>query len=334
MSVYVIAEAGVNHNGNLENAMKLVDMAYECGADAIKFQTFKAEESTGVTADKAEYQKKNDPTKETQLDMIRKLELPFSDFGLIKEYCQKRGIDFISTPDGSESLSCLIDLDVPLIKVGSTEVTNHYFLEEIAKSKKPMILSTGMATLGEIEKALEVIFSTGNDKVELMHCTTDYPTAIEDVNLRAMVTLRDAFHVPVGYSDHTLGVEAAISAVVLGATCIEKHITLDRNMEGPDHKASMPPAEFKEYVKAIRNTEILLGDGKKKPTKNEVKIMQQVRRSILAKEDLEEGVILTKDMFCYKRPGTGIAPEYADLLVGRVLKRNISKEEVITWQDV
>lgn len=334
MGVYVIAEAGVNHNGNLENAFRLVDMAYECGADAIKFQTFKAEESTGINADKAEYQKKNDPTKESQLDMIRKLELPFEDFGVIQKYCQNKGIDFISTPDGSESLSYLISLDVPLIKIGSTEVTNHCFLEEIAKTNKHIILSTGMATLGEVEKALDTIFSTGNCNVEIMHCTTDYPTAIEDVNLRAMVTMRDAFHVSVGYSDHTEGVEAAIAAVVLGATCIEKHITLDRNMDGPDHKASMPPCEFKEYVVAIRNTEKLLGDGKKKPTKNEEKIMKQVRRSILANRDLPEGTVLTKDMFCYKRPGTGIAPEYADLLVGRVLKRKVGKEDIITWEDV
>lgn len=334
MGVYIIAEAGVNHNGSLENAMKLVDMAYECGADAIKFQTFKAEESTGVMADKAEYQKKNDPAQESQLEMIRKLELPFSDFGLIKEYCNKKGIDFISTPDGEESLQCLIDLDVPLIKVGSTEVTNYFFLEKIASSNKKVILSTGMSTLGEVEKALEIMWATGNQNIELMHCTTDYPTAIEDVNLRAMVTLRDAFHVPVGYSDHTLGNEAAISAVVLGAVCIEKHITLDRNMDGPDHKASMPPVEFKEYVKAIRNTEKLLGDGIKRPTKNEIKIMQQVRRSILAKEELKKGTVLTKEMFCYKRPGTGIAPEYAELLVGRVLSRDISKEEIITWDDV
>lgn len=334
MSVYIIAEAGVNHNGSLENAKKLVDMAYACGADAIKFQTFKAEESTGAFADKAEYQKKNDPTQETQLDMIRKLELPFADFGIIQEYCQQKGIDFISTPDGEESLACLVDLDVPLIKIGSTEVTNLLFLEQVARTNKPIILSTGMATLGEVEKALEAMMKTGNDNIQLMHCTTDYPTAVEDVNLRAMVTLREAFRVPVGYSDHTLGVEAAVSAVVLGATCIEKHITLDKEMAGPDHKASMSPSEFAEYVKAIRNTEVLLGDGIKRPTKNEISIMQQVRRSILAKDDLKKGTVLDTNMFCYKRPGTGIAPEYADLLVGRVLKRDISKEETITWDDV
>lgn len=334
MGVYIIAEAGVNHNGDIELAKKLIDMAARCGADAIKFQTFKAEESTGVTADKAEYQKRNDPTAESQLEMIRKLELPFSDFAELQAYSKEKGIDFISTPDGSESLQCLLDLDVPMIKIGSTEVTNYPFLKEIALSRKPIILSTGMSTLGEIEKALEVMEEAGSGSIQLMHCTTDYPTEVPDVNLRAMVALREAFHVPVGYSDHTLGFEAAVAAVTLGAVCIEKHITLDRTMPGPDHRASMPPDEFCKYVQHIRNTEILLGDGKKRPTANEKKIMKQARRSILAVEALEAGTVLKKEMFCYKRPGTGIAPEYADILVGRTLKRSIAKEEVITWEDV
>lgn len=334
MSVYIIAEAGVNHNGNLELAKQLIDIAFECGADAVKFQTFKAEESTGLTATKAEYQNKNDPTAESQLEMIRRFELPFSDFKILKGYCAQKPIDFISTPDGSDSLKYLLDLDVPMIKIGSTEVTNYPFLKEIASSMKPVILSTGMSSLGEVEKALEVFEGVGNTRVQLMHCTTDYPTSVEDVNLRAMITLREAFHLPVGYSDHTLGFEAAIAATALGAVCIEKHITIDRNMPGPDHKASMPPKEFKEYVKRIRSTEALLGDGKKKPTKNEMQIMKQVRRSILAVRDLPAGTILNKEMFCYKRPGTGISPEHADILAGRVLKRNVGKEEPIMWEDV
>lgn len=334
MSVYIIAEAGVNHNGDIELAKQLIDMAKEAGADAVKFQTFKAEESTSIQAEKATYQKENDPTEESQLDMIRKLELPFEDFSVLKDYCEQKEIDFISTPDGTESLSCLIALDVPLIKIGSTEVTNYPFLKEIGETGKTIILSTGMSTLGEVEKALDVLQSTGNDKISLMHCTTDYPTALEDVNLRAMVTLGNAFQVPVGYSDHTLGYDAAVAATTLGATCIEKHITLDRNMSGPDHKASMPPEEFAEYVRHIRNTERLLGTYKKKPTKHEVAIMEQVRRSILAKHELKRGTILDKSMFCYKRPGNGIWPEYADILVGMELKRDLGKEEMITWQDV
>lgn len=334
MSVYIIAEAGVNHNGDIELAKKLIDMASECGADAIKFQTFKAEESTGRMADKAEYQKKNDGEENSQLEMIRQLELPFEAFFELKKYAEERKIDFISTPDGKESLKCLIDIDVPLIKIGSTEVTNIAFLKEIAKTGKPIFLSTGMSRLGEVEKAVDILQESGATKLQLMHCTTDYPTEIEDVNLNAMLTLKNAFQLPVGYSDHTLGFEAAIAATTLGACCIEKHITLSQDMKGPDHKASMPPKEFKEYVQHIRNTEKLLGDGRKRPTKKEMKIMPQVRRSILAAKDLEKGTILTEEMLCFKRPGTGIAPEYADILIGRELKRNIQKEEAITWLDV
>lgn len=334
MGVYIIAEAGVNHNGDIELAKKLIDMAKDCGADAVKFQTFKAEESTGVMAEKAAYQKKNDATEESQLEMIKKLELPFADFTILKDYCQEKKIDFISTPDGEESLKCLLDMDVSVIKVGSTEVTNSPFLKKIGESMRPIILSTGMSTLGEVENAVDVILSTGNNQLELMHCTTDYPTDICDVNLRAMCTLRDSFKVPVGYSDHTLGFEAAIAAVALGAVCIEKHITLNRDMPGPDHKASMPPDEFKEYVAHIRNAEKLLGDGRKKPTTKEKEIMQQARRSILVSKDLKAGTVLTSEMLCYKRPGNGIAPEYADILIGRALKRDMVKEEVIAWEDV
>lgn len=334
MSVYIIAEAGVNHNGSIKLAKKLVDMAKQCGADAVKFQTFKAEESTGIRADKAEYQKKNNLGKESQFDMIKKLELPFEDFIVLKQYCEEMKIDFLSTPDGEQSLKCLIDLNVSKIKIGSTEVTNYPFLKQIAQSKKKVILSTGMSTLGEVEKAVDILLENGAKDVELMHCTTDYPTSVEDVNLKAMLTLKNAFHLQVGYSDHTLGFEAAVAAVTMGAVTIEKHITLDREMKGPDHKASMPPAEFTEYVEHIRNTEKLLGNGRKKPTAKERTIMQQVRRSILATRDLKAGTILTEKDICIKRPGTGIAPEFMSFLPGRELKRDIEKEEPITWQDV
>lgn len=334
MSVYIIAEAGVNHNGSIKLAKKLVDMAKQCGADAVKFQTFKAEESTGIRADKAEYQKKNNVGKESQFDMIKKLELPFEDFIVLKQYCEEMKIDFLSTPDGEQSLKCLIDLNVSKIKIGSTEVTNYPFLKQIAQSKKKVILSTGMSTLGEVEKAVDILLENGAKDVELMHCTTDYPTSVEDVNLKAMLTLKNAFHLQVGYSDHTLGFEAAVAAVTMGAVTIEKHITLDREMKGPDHKASMSPAEFTEYVEHIRNTEKLLGNGRKKPTAKERTIMQQVRRSILATRDLKAGTILTEKDICIKRPGTGIAPEFMSFLPGRELKRDIEKEEPITWQDV
>lgn len=334
MKTYIIAEAGVNHNGNLELAKKLVDAACECGADAVKFQTFKAGESTGITAQKAMYQKNNDPAVESQYEMLKKLELPFSDFAKLKTYCERKHIDFISTPDGTESLRCLLDLDVPLIKIGSSEITNYPFLEEIAKSGKPLLLSTGMSCLGEVERAVTIIREAGNENIKLMHCTTDYPTAPEDVNLRAMVTMQEAFFLPMGYSDHTMGFEAAVAAVALGAVCIEKHITLDRNMAGPDHKASMPPDTFRDYVRHIRNTELLMGDGRKRPTPSEKEIMKQARRSILTVSAFPAGTILTREMLCYKRPGTGIAPEYTDIVVGRKLKRNMAKEEAVMWEDI
>lgn len=334
MSVYIIAEAGVNHNGRLELAKNLIDMAKECGADAVKFQTFKAEESAGIRADKAEYQKRNDEIQESQFDMLKKLELPFKDFLLLKEYCDDKQIDFISTPDGEESLKCLIDMNVHKIKIGSTEVTNYPFLAKIAQSRKPVILSTGMSTLGDVEKAIDIFWENEAYDIELMHCTTDYPTDFCDVNLRAMLTLKNAFYLPVGYSDHTLGFEAAIAAVAMGAVVIEKHITLNKEMQGPDHQASMPPREFAEYVRHIRNTEKLLGNGKKKPTPKEKVMMRQIRRSALASRNLKAGMVLTEEMICLKRPGTGIAPEYLPILLGRKLKRDIEKEEAITWEDI
>lgn len=334
MSVYIIAEAGVNHNGDLKLAKELVDMAKQCGADAIKFQTFKAEESTGIKADKAAYQKKNDSIEESQYEMIKKLELPFSDFAILKEYCKYREIDFISTPDGEESLKCLIDLNISKLKVGSTEVTNYPFLEKIAKTGKPVILSTGMSTLGEVEKAVDILLENGVTDLELMHCTTDYPAEYEEVNLKSMVTLRNAFYLPVGYSDHTSGIEAGIAATAMGAVVLEKHITLDKEMQGPDHKASMDCSEFKSYVTHIRNTEKLLGNGKKKPTLKEKSIMLQVRRSILASRDLKEGTVLTEDMLCLKRPGTGIEPVFLPILIGRKIKRDLKEDDILTWEDV
>lgn len=334
MSVMIIAEAGVNHNGDINIAKKLVDMAVECGADAIKFQTFKAEESTGSFAKKAQYQEENCSIEESQLEMIKKLELPFEQFYEIQTYCNKKGIIFISTPDGEESLNYLNSINVPLFKIGSTEVTNYEFLRQIAKLGKPLILSTGMSNLGEVEKAIDVIYDAGNENISLMHCTTDYPTSIQDVNLKAINTLREAFKVPVGFSDHTLGFESAIAAVALGAEFIEKHITLDRNMKGVDHKASMPKKEFKEYVEYIRNTEKLLGNGIKKPSSREITIMKDVRRSIVAAKDLKKGTIIEKSMLTYKRPGYGIKPELSYIFIGKEIKRDIIKDEVIEWSDI
>lgn len=334
MSVYVIAEAGVNHNGDIEIAKKLVDMAKECGANAIKFQTFKAEECSSFSAKKSQYQIENTCIGESQFDMLKKLELPFERFRELKQYCSDKNIDFISTPDGIESLNFLLELDVKIIKVGSTEVTNPEFLKQIASSGKSIILSTGMSYLDEVENALNMIKSTGNEDILVMQCTTDYPTDIKDVNLKAMITMKENFDVEVGLSDHTLGFESAISAVALGAKVIEKHITLDKNMDGPDHKASMEPDDFKKYVQYIRNTELLLGDGIKKPTEREKIIMKDIRRSIVASRNLKKGSVITKEDVCYKRPGTGIKPEMVDSIIGKVITKDILEDELILWNDI
>lgn len=334
MSVYIIAEAGVNHNGSIVLAKKLIDVACECGANAIKFQTFKAEEVTSKFAEKALYQKENTSFNESQFDMIKKLELPFEDFKILKDYCLMKNIDFISTPDGSESLKVLVDLNVEKIKIGSTEITNLTFLDEIGRTGKEIILSTGMSNLGEVENAINIIKKTGNGNITLLHCTTDYPTRLEDVNLKAMVTMKDAFKLPIGFSDHTIGNVAAIAAVSLGAKFLEKHITLDTSFHGPDHVASTNPKDFKEYVKAIRDTEKLLGNGTKAPTERELLIMKNGRRSIVANVCLSKGTILESHMLAYKRPGTGIEPKFAGILIGRSLKRDIEKDELITWNDI
>lgn len=334
MGVYIIAEAGVNHNGDIKLAKKLIDVAVEAKVDAIKFQTFKTEKIIGKFAQKASYQSENTGGEESQYDMVKKLELSFDEFRDLKKYCDEKNIVFLSTPDDSESVDLLVELKVPFIKIGSTEITNIEYLKELARKNIPLILSTGMSTLGEVENALDAVYSENNYSVTLLHATTDYPTKEEDVNLRAMVTMKEAFKVEVGYSDHTLGNEAAVAAVAMGAVIIEKHFTLDKNMEGPDHKASLEPGELKDFVRAIRNGEKLLGNGIKAPTKREKEIMKDVRRSIVAAKDLAEGTVLTKNMITYKRPGTGIKPELAEFILGKQLKRSIMEDECITFEDI
>lgn len=334
MGVYIIAEAGVNHNGDLKLAKKLVDVAVEAGVDAIKFQTFKTEKIVGKFAAQATYQVENTGVVESQYDMVKKLELSFDSFRELKTYCDEKNITFISTPDDIDSVNLLVELKVPMIKIGSTEVTNIKYLKYLASKKIPLVLSTGMSTLGEVEGALNAIYSEGNTNVTILHATTDYPTMESDVNLKAMVTMRDAFKVPVGYSDHTLGTEAAIAAVALGASVIEKHFTLDKNMEGPDHKASLNPNELKTFVKAVRKTQALLGDGIKKPTDKENHIMKNVRRSIVAAKDLKCGTVLNEEMVEYKRPGTGLKPELMEIILGRKLIRDIMQDELITLDDI
>jgi len=326
---FIIAEAGVNHNGSVELAKKLIDAAKDAGADAVKFQTFKAESVVVKDAQKAEYQKET-TGEGSQYDMIKKLELTEEDFRELADYAEKKDIMFLSSPFDKDSIDLLNELDVPAFKVGSGEITNFPLLRYIAKKGKPIILSTGMSTLGEIEEALDVIRSEGVEDIILLHCVSNYPARIEDVNLRAIETLKQAFKLPVGFSDHTLGITAPIAAVALGACVIEKHFTLDRNLPGPDHKASLEPDELKEMVKAIREVEKALGDGIKRPTKEEEEIKKVARRSIVAKVDIPEGAIVTEDMLDVKRPGTGIEPRYIDMIIGKKAKEDIKKDEIIS----
>ena len=333
--VFIIAEAGVNHNGDINLAYKMIDAAKEAGVDCIKFQTFKTEKIIMEDAKKAEYQEENSIKNETQYEMVKKLELSYNEFKSLKEYCDRVGIIFLSTPDENESLDFLSDeLNLDTIKIGSGEVTNYLFLEDVAKKNKKIILSTGMATLGEVEKAIEIIRKYNNQKLILLHCTTNYPCPMEEVNLRAMLTLKNAFNIEVGYSDHTLGIEVPIAAVALGAKVIEKHFTLDKILEGPDHIASLEPNELKEMVLKIRNIEIALGDGIKKPNKSEEKIKKVVRRKIVTNNILKKGNIIKKENLILKRANEGIEAEFIDMVIGKKIKKDIDKNKILFWEDM
>jgi N,N'-diacetyllegionaminate synthase len=328
---FIIAEAGVNHNGSIEIAKKMIEVAKECGADAIKFQTFKAEKVISRYAPKAEYQKQTTGEPDSQLEMVKKLELSFDDFVALKEYCDKLNIMFLSTPFDFESIDFLNDLGLKIFKIPSGEITNLPYLEKIGKLGKNVILSTGMADLGEIEDALDILISCGTKKenITVLHCNTEYPTPYEDVNLLAMLTIKEAFKVKVGYSDHTLGIEIPIAAVALGASVIEKHFTLDKNMEGPDHKASLEPYELKAMIDAIRNIEKALGNGIKKPSKSELKSKDIVRKSIVARREIKKGEIFTEDNITVKRPGTGISPMRWYEVLGKVAPKDYKEDELI-----
>jgi len=330
---FIIAEAGVNHNGDVGLAKKLVDAAKAAGADAIKFQTFKAEDLVGKNTEMADYQKKNTGKKGSQLKMLKKLELDYKDFIRLKKYCDKKKIIFLSTPHTEDAADFLEPL-VSAYKIASGDLINLPFLEKVAKKKKPIILSTGMATLNEVREAVKAIKNQGNNTIILLHCTTNYPCPLEGVNLRAMLTLKKELGLPVGYSDHTSGIIVSTIAAAIGAVVIEKHFTLNKNLPGPDHKASIEPDELKEMVEAIKNTEKIIGSGEKKPTDSEKKIMQVVRKSIVAKIDISKGTKITKNMLVIKRPGIGIKPKYLNKIIGRRAKRNIKKDELITWNIV
>lgn len=332
MRTYIIAEAGVNHNGQLDLALKLCDAAKEAGVDAVKFQTWKTENIVTAQARQAAYQTENTGVEESQFDMLKKLELSYDHFRYIQEYCKKIGIEFLSTPDEEESLAFLVSLGLPFIKVGSGEVTNIPYLRKIASYGKPVILSTGMSTLAQVATAYDTLLESGAPKVALLHCTTNYPCPYDEVNLRAMLTLKEAFKCQVGYSDHTMGTEIPVAAVAMGAEIIEKHFTLDRTMEGPDHKASLEPAELKQMVEQIRHIEAGLGDGIKRPNKSEAENAKVVQKSILAKRPIKQGETLTEDMLVAKRAGEGISAKYWDMVVGAYAIKDFDIDEpIVLW---
>ena len=329
--VFIIAEAGVNHNGSLDLSYQLIDVAKSAGADAVKFQTFKAENVVSRLADKAEYQKKTTGTDKSQLEMIKKLELSFDDFIKLKKYCDKKEIMFLSTPFDHQSIDFLNELGLDTFKIPSGEIINLPYLRKIGSLNKKLIMSTGMANLGEVESAIDILVKSGTKRanITILHCTTNYPCPYEEVNLKAMLTLKEAFKVPVGYSDHTLGIEVPIAAVALGAKIIEKHFTLDKKLPGPDHKASLEPAELKKMIKAIRNIEIALGDGIKKPNISEIEIMKVVRKSIVASKSIKKGEMFTKTNITVKRPGIGISPMRWDEVIGERANRDFKDDELI-----
>jgi len=329
--VFIIAEVGVNHNGSIKLAKKLIDVASESGADAVKFQTFKAEKLVSKSAEKADYQKQTTNNSESQFDMIKKLELDLDTHKELISYCKTKNIMFLSTPFDHDSIELLNDLELPIFKIPSGEITNLPYLRHIGKLNKKVILSTGMADIGEIEDALDVLIKSGTKKenIIVLHANTMYPTPMDDVNLKAMVTIGNTFDVAYGYSDHTLGIEVDIAAVALGASCIEKHFTLDKTMEGPDHKASLEPDELKAMVKAIRNIELALGNSVKKPSKSEIPNMQIARKSIVAKIDIKKGEILTEENITIKRPGNGMSPMRWDEIVGTIAIKDYVEDELI-----
>ena len=328
---FIIAEAGVNHNGSLEIAKKLIDDAVESGADAVKFQTFKAERIVSKNAGKTAYQLQTTNVTESQLDMIRLLELSSSAHRKIFEYCNARKIQFLSSPFDLESIDLLASLGLAIFKIPSGEITNLPYLRKIGTLRKKILLSTGMAGLGEIEDALDVLTGARTElkNITVLHCNTEYPTPYSDVNLKAMLTIKEAFGIDVGYSDHTLGIEVPIAAVTLGASVIEKHITLDKGMQGPDHKASMEPDEFREMVKAVRNIELALGRRVKKASASEKRNIDAARKSIVASRSIKKGEIFTEDNITTKRPGTGISPMRWDMVIARKACRDFLADELI-----
>lgn len=327
---YIIAEAGVNHNGDINLAYKLIDAAKECGVDCVKFQTFKTEKLVTKTAKKANYQVENTKNNDSQFTMLKKLELSFEDFKNLKDYCDRIEIEFLSTPFDKDSVDLLEKLGVSKYKLSSGDITNKPLLEYIAQKNKPIILSTGMCTMDEVEEAVTWIEEAGNKQITLLHCTSNYPTPYSDVNMNAMITLDKAFPYPTGYSDHTQGIIIPIMAVSMGATVIEKHFTLDKNMEGPDHKASLDVGELKGMVSAIRNIEAAKGNGDKKPAESELSTRDVARKSVVAAKEIKKGQVIHKEDLCLKRPGNGILPKEIEKIIGKTATTDIDEDMKLT----
>lgn len=329
MGVYIIAEAGDNHNGSFDLAVRLIDAAVQAGADCVKFQTFKTEEVISKRAQKAEYQKNTTGVDESQFEMVKKLELSFEDFKKLSDYCDGKRIQFLSTPFDLPSIEFLDTLNLPFWKIPSGEVTNLPYLLAIARTQKPVVMSTGMCETEEIQTAIDVLKNNGTPKIALLHCNTEYPTPFEDVNLRAMQTMKERFGVEVGYSDHTSGIEVPIAAAALGAAVIEKHFTLDKTMGGPDHKASLEPQELSSMVIAIRNIERAMGNGIKTPSPSERKNTDIARKSIVARRAIIKGEALSEDNITTKRPGNGMSPMRWFEVLGTTAKRDFEEDELI-----
>jgi N,N'-diacetyllegionaminate synthase len=331
LNTLIIAEAGVNHNGSLDLAKKLIDTAAEAGADYVKFQTFNAETLVTQSADKADYQKNLTDANESQFEMIKKLELNRTAHEELIQYCKQKRICFLSTAFDHDSIDLLAGLNIPFYKIPSGEITNLPYIRHVGKMGKPVVMSTGMATLEEVRVAMNMLLKAGlkKDDLTILHCNTEYPTPIADVNLQAMLTIRDELDVKVGYSDHTRGIEVPIAAVAMGATVIEKHFTLDRTLPGPDHLASLEPDELNEMVKGIRNIEKAMGDGVKKPSLSETKNIVIARKSVVAKRPIKKGELFSEENLTAKRPGTGISPIKWDELLGQASKQNFKPDDLI-----
>ncbi|MCI9122811.1 MAG: N-acetylneuraminate synthase [Eubacterium sp.] len=334
MKTLIIAEAGVNHNGNLDLALKLCDEAKRAGADVVKFQTWKTENMITRNVGQADYQKKNTGSKKSQYDMLKELELAYQDFEKIKTYCDSIAIQFASTADDPESLDFLVDLGVPFLKIGSGDLNNIPYLRHIGQKHLPVILSTGMGSLSDVDVSLSTLQESGAGNITLLHCTTNYPCPYKDVNLNAMKTLREAFHLPVGYSDHTLGIEIPIAAAAMGAVVIEKHFTLDRTMEGPDHAASIQPDELMQMVQCIRNVECALGNGLKKPTQEEKSISKVVVKRIVAAKEIEKGQVFTEKNLTVKRNDKGMPATCWDFIIGKkAQQRYLENQEIVFYKE-